>query len=407
MSQATAGAAAQRAEDPASPGVAARLARLLAALWKILVGGLLCLSPVTGLLALGWLLRLMRRETLRCWFEESRVARDGGDFARFAGDDRELRACAAWPNWILQAKLRQALASDWPGTAGVTKRAGLLFRAALGSLGANLKAGVLTIFNVWVLTLPPCALWLFAWWAGWENSFNKGYEQFAVGPSVALAGVAAFILVMTYLPLALARQAASGEWKAFYGFRLTRRLVKRRWLACLGLAALYGLAGLPLFAAKGLLVFIEDLHPGFEALAPDEIAAFAEQYLFFAALYLFTALIVLRVAAARIYAGALLGALRDGSVKATEIGALERRVLERLDLLAVQPEQPRHPVAKAARWASGRLLRIAGGVLTLALWFGFVAQIFVGQFLNHFWLYWLNHPLVHLPWALHIPAAAG
>lgn len=404
MTQSTLGAAAQRLDHAPSPGVIRRLVRLLAAPWKLLVGSLLCLSPVTGLLALGWLLRLMRRETLRCWFKESHLAQAGGDFAHFAGADRELRACASWPNWLLQAKLRQELADDWPRTFGISKKAGLLLRAALGSLGANLKAGLLTIFNVWVLTLPPCALWLFAWWGGWENSFNKGYEQFAVGPSIALAGVAAFLLVMTYLPLALARQAATGEWKAFYGFRLLRRLIRRRWPACLGLAALYAIAGLPLFAAKGLLIFVEDFYPGFDALTPSEIAAFSDQYLFFAALYLFIALVVLRLAAARIYAGALLGALRDGSLEANEIGALERRFLDRLGLLTVQPETPRHPVAEAARWASGRLLRIAGGALTLALWFGFVAQIFLGQFLNHFWLYWLNHPLVQLPWALHIPA---
>ncbi len=403
MTQSTLGAAPRHVYQTPERAVVRRPVRWLAAVWKILVGSLLCLSPLTGLLVLGWLLRLMRRETLRHWFKQSHLAQRGGDFARFADADRELRAYASWPNWMLQAKPRQELASGWPGAIGIAKKAGLLLRAVLGSLGANLKAGVLTIFNVWVLTLPPCALWLFAWWGGWENSFNKGYEQFAVGPSVALAGVAAFLLVMTYLPLALARQAAMGEWKAFYGFRLVRRLVRRRWLACLGLAALYAMAGLPLFAAKGSLIFIEDLYPGFDALTPGEIAGFAKRYLFIAALYLLIALIVLRVAAARIYAGALLGALRDGSVEATEIGALERRILDRLDLLTVRPETPRHPVAKAARWASGRLLRIAGGVLTLAFWFGFVAQIFVGQFLNHFWLYWVNHPLIHLPWPLHLP----
>ena len=65
------------------------------------------------------------------------------------------------------------------------KQVGLMGRAIFGSLGANLKLGAQSLFNIWVLTLPPCALWLFAWWGGWENSFNKGYEQFAVGPSVA------------------------------------------------------------------------------------------------------------------------------------------------------------------------------------------------------------------------------
>lgn len=387
-------------------GLLRRLARWIAQLWKLFLGSLLCLTPVTAVLVLGWLLRLMQRETEARWFARSHLARHG--FPAFAAVDaaesgHESRA--AWPNWVLRAGLRRHLARRWGRTPGFGAKLGLLGRALFHSLGWNLKLGAQSLVNLWVLTLPAAALWVFGWWGGWENSFNKGYEQFAVGPSVSLAGVAVFVLVMTYLPLALARQAATGDWKAFYDFRLVRRLIARRWLACLGLAALTALAGLPLFAAKGALIFIENIYPGFVELAPAEVVEFAKRYTFWATVYLFGAVIVLRLAAARIYAGAVLDALGAGALAADELGARECRILDRLGLLQVRPRALGHPVARAARWATGRVLRTAGGALTLALWFALAAQIFVGQFLNHVWLHWLNHPLVQLPWLRLIPGA--
>jgi hypothetical protein len=43
-----------------------------------------------------------------------------------------------------------------------------------------------------------------------------------------------------------------------------------------------------------------------------------------------------------------------------------------------------------------------------ALWFAFVAQIFVSEFFNyHPVVGWLNQPLVHLPWFRYIPAGLG
>jgi len=48
---------------------------------------------------------------------------------------------------------------------------------------------------------------------------------------------------------------------------------------------------------------------------------------------------------------------------------------------------------------------IARSLLLGILWFALVAQIFVGQFLNHQWVAWLNHPLVALPWLPPLGAA--
>jgi hypothetical protein len=44
---------------------------------------------------------------------------------------------------------------------------------------------------------------------------------------------------------------------------------------------------------------------------------------------------------------------------------------------------------------------MAGAISTaivLALWAGFVGEIYLSQFLAHDWLSWINHPLVQLPW---------
>ena len=50
------------------------LARLTGASFKLLVATLLCLGPVTSVVAAGWLLRLQGRQAVRRWFERSSLA---------------------------------------------------------------------------------------------------------------------------------------------------------------------------------------------------------------------------------------------------------------------------------------------------------------------------------------------
>ena len=63
-------------------------------------------------------------------------------------------------------------------------------KAFFQSLWLNLTIGAQAIFNTWVLTMPGCVLMLFSWYAGWHNSFNKGYEQAVVGPLTGFGGIA-------------------------------------------------------------------------------------------------------------------------------------------------------------------------------------------------------------------------
>ena len=50
------------------------------------------------------------------------------------------------------------------------------------------------------------------------------------------------------------------------------------------------------------------------------------------------------------------------------------------------------------RGRSVAFMRWLRAALVFVIWFGLVAQIFVGQFLNHDWHVWLTHPFILLPW---------
>ena len=65
---------------------------------------------------------------------------------------------------------------------------------------------------------------------------------------------------------------------------------------------------------------------------------------------------------------------------------------------------PRHPLVRFSVGLTDRTVRFAGGALAAVLWFTFVAQIFVAEFLNYRPVVgWLNQPLVQLPWFRYLP----
>ena len=82
-----------------------------------------------------------------------------------------------------------------------------------------MRVGIAGMVNTWVLTLPPAVHSVFGCYAGWDNSFNKGQEQYSVGIVISLMGIALFILIMLYVPMAQARQADTRKWRSFYEFR--------------------------------------------------------------------------------------------------------------------------------------------------------------------------------------------
>jgi hypothetical protein len=215
----------------------------------LVVGGLLCTTPVTAVVALGWVTR-----------------QTGG----------------AGAGWVLGPR--------GSGTAG----------RLLGGLAANIRAGVMTLAGLLAWTLPFTLVWLLAWWAGWENSFNKGYEQAWVGPALFLAAILLSLPALTLLPHAAAHAALDRRLAAF--FELRRVLARARAAGWRGLwlALLSVLAALPLFAFTALPAFVEGFIPGFAALPLEQQVEAGQLIGLAAALYSFAALWFLRHRAVRI-----------------------------------------------------------------------------------------------------------
>ena len=283
-----------------------RVGRLARGVLDLAVGGLLCATPVTSVVALGWIARWMAA----------------------------VHHGAPRPGWVM-------------GPRG----AGLVVRL-LGGLGANVSAGVRMLAGLAIWTLPFTILWLGAWWAGWENSFNKGYEQAQIGPLVFLAGTILALPLLTLLPYAVAHASAEGRLSGFLDLRRILHLTRGAGWRGVMLAMLSVSAAVPLFGLVALPVFVENIVPGFATLPPTDQAGIADLFQLAAAVYAFAALWFLRHLAARI----------------------------------CQRDRP-----------PGRLSPLWLG-LSGVVWAGLPVLILVGQFINYAGARWITHPLYLLPW---------
>jgi hypothetical protein len=372
--------------------------RALMFAWKLLAGTALCQFPVTSILVVGWTYRVMHRAAVKRWWKRSPLRAEGTSFHEFLQADASTAAHARWPNWMLRP--RAAMEAAPSGRGRIRRTTSRLF----GSLWLNAKVGVQGIFNTWVLTMPACVLWLFAWYDGWNNSFNKGYEQAAVGPLTGLLGVALFIAAMLYVPMAQARQAATGSWRAFFHFRLLGRIIRERPLGCLGLAVLYSVLSLPVTALKTAPEFFPQMNRALEDAGDAAIRDLLVTYFFWASAGLLVCYVTLRLAAARLYASALLSTLRSGRIAAGQLEPHERACLVRLHVLPAPPPSECGVLLRSATWTARKTTLTLIAVLVVVIWFSFVAQIFISEFLNyHPVTGWLNQPLVQLPWLRYIP----
>ncbi len=316
------------------PGRLARLGRLVL---NGIIGTLLCTGPVTALIALGWL------------------ARRSGHLAR----DR-FGIAAEPPGWLLGPHER-----------------GRIVRA-VGGLGANIRAGALALTALLAWSLPFTLLWMGAWWAGWENSFNKGYEQALVGPSVHVLGVFLAALVLPVLPLVFAHLAAEDRLSAAFELRRLRSLVVQAGWRLPALTVLVALLAVPFAAARGLITTAAAWVPGLEDLSPDAVADLRGQIELALAGLAFGSVWLIRSLAARLYATAAPRAagvhpgLWDGAQAAE----------------AAEPARPRPRLATALWYGIAMAATLAVSFLVLA-----------GQFLDHAWWRWVFHPVLTLPWA--------
>jgi hypothetical protein len=319
-----------------------RLARLGRFLLDGAVGTALCTGPVTALVALGWLSR-----------RSGHLARD-----RFGG-------AAEMPGWLL-------------GPREVAGRPSGRIARALGGLGANIRAGLMALVALLAWTLPFSFLWLMAWWAGWENSFNKGYEQAFVGPSIYLIGMVLAALLLPVLPLVFAHLSTEDRLSAAFELRRLRSLVSMASWRVPALAILIALIAFGFAAARGLIATATDWAPWIEDLSPEALSALQGRVDLGLAALAFGSAWLVRSLAIRIYCRAAPRAagrkpgLWDGAQAAE--------------------------AAEPARDPSRLVVALCFGVAMAAT---FAASFFIlaGQFLDHAWWRWLFHPILTLPWA--------
>ncbi len=334
---------------PLQPNRARGLKARARGLFSIGVAIALALTPVTAILVLGWFMRIMRRETAIALLRYGAPGKTRSaaleDFAHVG----ELAGMQRFPGW-------------WQGLME-TFRAGARATAALA-----------------VATLPFGVLLLLAWWAGWENSFNKGYEQAWVGPSLALAGALLAVVVLMHLPMALAHHAAERRIGAIRELRLIRQLISRvRWRYLLFTIFMVLAAG-PVFLAQIVPTFIEGVFPHLATAGPEEIRSFAGRWHLSFTVYTVLILLLLRRWSARLYARALVA-------EGAEASAYARLVRGAAGL------DHTHALEPPRRWPG-----FVSNLLTAALWLGFIAALFVAQFANHAWWNWISGPIYGLPW---------
>ena len=387
---------------PPSAAAIPRWKRLVFAPIKFLLGMVFMQSPLGAVILTGWTGRLMQRVMLRSWWKAARRRGYAKPFVQFVAEDAATSGHEHWPNAFARQNFSRSI-REHPLASGRMKA---VFSGLLRSLWDNGRIGVQMALNTSLVLLPSLLLMWSGWFTGWQISFNKAYEHFAVGASVSWLGILLFIAGMFYAPMALARQASTGDWRRFYDFRLVRTLVKRAWLGHALLAAGYFVASVPVMVFIVGPSFFGQQLSGDAVVTPEQVREELMGYYFLCALWVMPAFVGLRMFTAALYARTLLKAVQSGALPPDSLTETEWRALHRLDLLA-EAQPPRRSVwARIALWFGTRAGRLTGGFLTALLWFLVLAlPTYIGTFFNYrFAFSWLNQPLVLLPWFHHLPA---
>ena len=318
--------------------------RLILTMKSIVFGTFFNQTALASVLVLGWLMTLMRRHAL---------IMSGID----VGTEDQ-------PRWIIGP----------PGKGWFTR--------IFGGFIMNARRGFGAAFYLWIATFPFSVFWLVAWWAGWENSFNKGYEQAFVGPLVGILGIAVFAVFMIYLPMALVHQAVEQRPYAFFELRRIRNVVTHTGWHYVFWAAFTVILALPIFASRGLPAFAENIYPDIMYMTSEDITSLRNVINLFVASYVFVTLVIMKRWSARIYAAAARRAIGAGNTLLWQNSVM---------ITAANNTSYKSPNR------IGRLIRF---LCLFSVWTALAILIFVGQFLNHEWHVWLTHPYVFLPWGM-------
>ncbi|MGE4179360.1 MAG: hypothetical protein AB7J34_06005 [Limisphaerales bacterium] len=388
---------------------------------KLGVGALLMQTPAGAIAVAGWLQRCVQRAVFRSWWRRGRGRL--GTFEEFMAEEPMLLDFRRMPNWVVDQENRLKAGGVGAGV-GVGGNRGFWARY-FGSLASNVWRGIQSLSNVAILTMPGAALWWFGWWGGWQNSFHKGYEHALVGPLISWFGILLFVAAMFYVPMAAARQAATGRWKSFWEGRTVWTLVRVSWWqsACVAVAhavanvIVMGLKSWPQFLPQARVAALaqrgldptEAYHQGIEKVDWSELTeAQAVQILNLhflgSALAVLAILLVLKRLVAWMYSGAVLRAVRRRVLGEEHLADSEWRILNTLGLLQVGDPPVRAFLVRAIAWAGTKAGRVVSAGVVFLSWFAFVSAIYVSEFFSHHpGVGWLNQPLVQVPWFRYVP----
>jgi hypothetical protein len=211
---------------------------------------------------------------------------------------------------------------------------------------------------------------------------------------------------MLYLPMAQARQAITGEWRAFYDLRTVWRVSTGNPVRTLLLAAAFSVVALPLNVLLMVPQGIENSNPDTAKMSDGEFLTFLNRFYFWVSAVGFLGFVALRILAARWYASGLLSLLASGRLMAGDLRGAEAHALASLNLDRARDPERRHPAIAATLIVSRPVWRTAVLGTALLVWFTFVSQIYVREFIiYHPYRGFLNQPMVQLPWLRYVPAA--
>ncbi len=450
----------RRRESTAGGVLGKVMGAFLAWVVRPIIGILFCFNYFTSILVTGWTYRWMQGLVLRGWWKQSRLHREGSfeDFCLTLGH----AAPVLRPRWLVRERIIATLTRPAPDGSrpGALRKAFRILSLPWFSLWLNLKVGIQALFCTYLLTGWGCLLMYFSWEYGWLNSFNKGYEEAFIGPLAGFLGIFLFIAAMFYVPMAQVHQAVTGDVRAFIDFRFVWRLIQACPVTYVGLAAFIALASLPLEILKTAPAFFDDHFDAWTNASDAQVLHMLQTYLLVCCAVLFPTLLLARFLAASVYRAAVLKVVRRGCIAEHDLHPVLDDWLTRLGLRGPLPAaapKMRWGTGSIAWWLVGTLdlivlvaaflavvvvgpgawpavlgvwilltillvpfflirrgalaqfLRFNGRRLVFGLlfwmWFGFVAKVYVGEFLNrHPYAGFLNHTLVQLPCFDFIPA---
>lgn len=384
------GVSAERAlasESLARPGI---MRRTGSTFWNLGIAVTLIQSLAGAIFFVGWAARWMRRQGHSVWLHQAALSGTSGE-----------RPPTGWPRWIRAEPISR---TGLPPETCSSKEG--RFHAWFGSILENFRLGVPLLINTLLITLPGTSILLFSWYDGWNNSFNKGYEQAVVGPGLGFLGIALLMASLVYLPFAQARQVLSGTWRSFYDVSLILKLVRREWVSTAVLSAAYAVGCIPLTVLKTIPGFLPQIHPAWSGLSSSEAVQILNRYFWLAGWVFVPVYLILRGMAVRRYARAVLRGFQSGALGEGELSEAEWHALNGLGLLVPRPPVDEKRWRRAMRWVGTRTGQCVTAGVVIGCWFAFVAQIYVGEFLvYHPVRGMLNQPLVQVPWFYYGPKA--